>query len=154
MFAVAMALWLRADADDGTRIFPSAETVGTQIGASRKSVGKYRTALVELGMIELISQGKGTGDSSVYRLREPSQWRNFGAEFDAAMAATPKPVPKPETPAASPERERVRAVLQGAPNRNVLEQIRYEWPDVIEPDAALNALYGTRRAEFQRKDNR
>jgi hypothetical protein len=87
MFAVAMALWLRASPKEGTRIFPSAETVGRGIGASRKSVEKYRKALVELGMIELISRGKGKGDSSLYRLCEPSQWRKLGAEFDAALAA-------------------------------------------------------------------
>jgi len=109
-------------------------------------------------MFELVSKGKGKGDSSVYRLCEPSKWRKLEAEFDAAMAAVPEPTETElETPAAEPElevRERVRVALQGAPNRNELEQIRYEWPDVIEPDAALNALYGTRRAEFQRKENR
>jgi len=91
MFAVAMALQGHAHAD-GTSIFPSAEEVGTLIGAHRNSVDKYRKALVELRMIELVSQGKGTGDASRYRLCEPSQWRDRDAEFDAAMAA-PKPAP-------------------------------------------------------------
>jgi hypothetical protein len=55
-------------------------------------VGKYRKALVDLGMIELVRQGKGPGAASAYRLCEPSQWRHtVGAGFDAAMAA-----PKPE----------------------------------------------------------
>jgi len=146
MFAVAMALQGHAHAD-GTSIFPSAEGVGTLIGAHRNSVDKYRKALVELRMIELISQGKGTGGASRYRLCEPSQWRNLDAEFDAAMAA-----PKPETPAASPEPERVRAALQGAPNRDALDQVRHEWARVIEQDRVLSALYGTRRTEFQRKE--
>jgi hypothetical protein len=158
MFSVAMALWGHAS-PTGASIFPSAETVGTLIGASRKSVEKYRKALVELGMIELISQGKGTGDASVYHLCEPNQWRKLEAEFDTAMAAIPEPAaPKPDTPEASPEpegvRDRVRAALQGATNRNALILARSEWAYVIEQDAVLNGLYCTLSLEFQRKENR
>lgn len=122
MFAVAMALWGHAN-PKGASIFPSAESVGTLIGASRKSVEKYRTALVELRMIELVSQGKGTGDSSRYLLRDPGEWRTVAAEFEAAMAAVPVPAtPEPETlaspePEPEPEEERVRVALRGAPNR-------------------------------------
>jgi hypothetical protein len=152
MFAVAMALQGHAHAD-GTSIFPSAEGVGTLIGAHRNSVDKYRKALVELGMIELISQGKGTGDSSRYRLCEPSQWRKLEDEFDAAMAAVPET--KPKTPAVSPEpegvRERVQAALQGATNGNALTLVRSEWAYVIEQDDVLNGLYCTRAGELQRK---
>jgi Helix-turn-helix domain len=152
MFSVTMALWLPASAD-GSRIFPSAKTIATLIGASRNSVDKYRKALVELGMFELVSKGRGKGDSSVYRLCEPSQWRKLEAEFDAAMAAVPET--KPKTPAVSPEpegvRERVRAALQGATNGNALTLVRSEWAYVIEQDDVLNGLYCTRAGDLQRK---
>ena len=159
MFAVAMALWGHAN-PKGASIFPSAESVGTLIGASRKSVEKYRTALVELRMIELVSQGKGTGDSSRYLLRDPGEWRTVAAEFEAAMAAVPVPAtPEPETlaspePEPEPEEERVRVALRGAPNRKVLTQVRTEWARAIESDAVLNHLYCTLATEFQRKENR
>ena len=151
MFAVAAGLWFHAH-PDGTGIFPSAETVGTLIGASRKSVERYRKALVELRMVELVSQGKGTGDSSLYRLREPSEWRTVEAEFGAAMAAKPEPsTPKPVA-TVSTEPERVRAALQGAPNRKALQQVRDEWACVIEPDTGLRALYCTLAMDFKRKE--
>ena len=150
MFAVAMGLWLPASTD-GTGIFPSAETVGCLIGASRKSVEKYRTALVELRMLELVHQGKGRGDPSRYSLVEPGKWRTVQAEFAAAMAATSVAV-KPMAEVS--EAERVRAALRGAPNRKALVAIRHDWARVIEPDAALNGLYCTLATEFQRKENR
>lgn len=150
MGLVALALNGYAN-PDGSNIFPSAETVGKVFGIHRKTVGKYRKALVDLGMIALVRKGGGKGDSSRYRLCETRLWRHtVEAGFDAAMAAH-KPVA--ETMAEPTERERVRAALQGALDRNALDQVRHEWARVIEQDAVLSALYGTRRAEFQRLDH-
>jgi Helix-turn-helix domain len=149
MALVALTLYLYASAD-GSNIFPSAKKVGEIVGIHRNTVGKYRKALVELGMVALVRKGKGTRDPSEYRLCEPSQWRHtVEAGFDAAMASTPKPVPKPVAEDVS---ARVRTALQGATNRKALVELRAEWAYVIEQDAVLNALFCTLAGEFKLRE--
>lgn len=58
----------------GTCIYPVAK-LAKAAGYAGLTIRKQRNRLVSFGMIELVSQGgKGTADTSVYRLCEPSQW--------------------------------------------------------------------------------
>ena len=132
MFAVAMALHGHADRD-GSSIFPASSTVAAIAGLTRNTVDKYRAALIDLNMMAEVRRRKGEGVKSSIELRlvEPSEWRDLDDEFARAMAGVPSvPMasPSPVAPGVDNDRDKVRALIDAAPNLDAVYQIREQWP--------------------------
>ena len=77
--------------EDGTRIFPSIQTIATMAECSTRQVQRFLKAFVGAGLLEVVTAGHGRGNATEYRLNVELFWKidQSGRDFAGFLTGNP-----------------------------------------------------------------